>query len=215
MTLSVNAYLSLDGVMQGPGAADEDRSGGFANGGWLVPHLEDPEVGRTIGGWFTRADSLLLGRNTYDSIQPFWEPVTDPEDAVAYALNHLPKYLVTSSAVLAPWHNTRVLSGEPTAAIAALKEYRGDMQVHGSHRLAQALHNAGMVDEFRLLVLPVIVGSGKRLFDSSSMPTGLELLAAETLPGGAQYLRFRPIPFGTTDIAPRGGESAEGGTAWS
>ena len=213
MTLSVNVYLSLDGVMQSPGATDEDRSGGFDRGGWLAPQLEDPEVGRTIGGWIRRADSLLMGRNTYDLMQPFWEPVTDPDDAVAYALNHLPKYLVSSSALDSPWHNTRVLTGDPLEAVAELKEHAGDMQVHGSYQLTQALHNAGLVDEYRLLVLPVVVGSGKRLFGSSSVPTGLHLLAAETLPGGALYLRFRPIPYGTADIGPRGGGFAEGETA--
>ena len=201
MTLTVNLYLSLDGVMQGPGAVDEDRSGGFDRGGWLAPHLEDPEVGRTIGGWIRRADSLLMGRNTYDLMQPFWEPVTDPYDTVAFALNHLPKFLVTSRAVDAPWHNTRVLAGNPLEAIAALKGGRGDMQVHGSYRLVHELHNAGMVDEYRLLILPVVVGTGKHLFEGSSVPAGFQLLSAETLPAGAQYLRFRPTPYGTGEIA--------------
>lgn len=203
MTLSVNVYLSLDGVMQGPGAADEDRSGGFDRGGWLAPQLEDREVSRTIGGWIRRADSFLMGRNTYDQMQPFWEPVADPDDAVAFALNHLPKYLVTSTAVDSPWHNTRVISGDPLTAIAALKEHPGDMQVHGSHRLVQALHNAGLVDEYRLLLLPLVVGTGKRLFSDGSVPSGLQLLSAETLPGGALSLRFRPVPYGTADIGPR------------
>lgn len=203
MTLSVNVYLSLDGVMQGPGAADEDLSGGFDRGGWLAPQLEDREVSRTIGSWIRRADSFLMGRNTYDLMQPFWEPVTDPDDDVAFALNHLPKYVVTSTGVDSPWHNTRVVSGDPLTAIAALKEHRGDMQVHGSHRLVQALHSAGLVDEYRLLLLPMVVGTGKRLFSEASVPSGLQLLSAETLPAGALSLRFRPIPYGTADMGPR------------
>ena len=89
-------------------------------------------------------------------------------------------------------------------AAAALRENRGDMQVHGSHRLAHALHNAGLVNEYRLLILPVVVGAGKRLFDGSSVPSGLRLMESETLAGGAVYLRLRPIPFGTADMTPRG-----------
>ncbi len=199
MTLSVNVFLSLDGVMRAPGAPDEDRSEGFERGGWMVPHLEDAGVGQIFNGWLARADSLLLGRFTYNMLQPFWEPVADPHDTVAYALNHLPKYLVTSTDGHTAWHNTRVLSGDPLSAIETLRHKGGDMQVHGSRQLARALHDAGMVDEFRLLIFPVVVGTGKRLFDAGSVPSGFSVLESETLDSGTFHLRLRPRPFGTAD----------------
>ena len=202
MTLSVNVFLSLDGVMQSPGAIDEDQSGGFTRGGWLVPHLDDAGVGQIFNGWLARADSLLLGRATYDMMQPFWTPVNDPNDTVAYALNHLPKYLVSSSTDRLAWHNTRVLSEDPLGAIEELRHKGGDMQVHGSRRLARSLHDAGMVDEFRLLIFPVVVGTGKRLFDAGSVPSGFSVLESETLDSGTFHLRLRPRPFGTADMGP-------------
>ena len=199
MTLSLNMFLSLDGVMQGPGAVDEDRSGGFENGGWLAPHMTTG-VSRTVTGWFAKADSLLLGRGTYDMLQPFWEAVTDPEDSVAYAFNHLPKHLVTSTIDNPTWHNTKILKGDLLPAVAALRGRRGEVQVHGSHRLARTLHDAGLVDEYRLLVFPVVVGGGKRLFETGAASSSFRLVESETLDGGALHLRLRPIPFGTADF---------------
>lgn len=199
MTLSLNMFLSLDGVMQGPGAADEDRSGGFEYGGWLAPHVS-PGVSQTVTGWFAKADSLLLGRGTYEMLQPYWEAVTDPEDSVAYVFNQLPKHLVTSTVANPTWNNTRVMTGDLLPAVAALRDGRGEVQVHGSHRLARALHDAGLVDEYRLLIFPVVVGVGKRLFETGAAPSGFRLLESETLDGGVLHLRLRPIPFGTADF---------------
>lgn len=199
MTLSLNMFLSLDGVMQGPGAKDEDRSGGFEYGGWLEPHMS-AGVGQTVTGWFARADSLLLGRGTYEMLQPYWEAVTDPEDSVAYAFNHLPKHLVTSTLTNPTWNNTRVLKGDLLPAVEELRGRRGEVQVHGSHGLARVLHDAGMVDEYRLLVFPVVVGTGKHLFDTGAAPSGFHLVESETLDNGALHLRLRPIPFGTADF---------------
>ena len=199
MTLSLNMFLSLDGVMQGPGAADEDRSGGFEHGGWLAPHMS-AGVTQTVTGWFAKADSLLLGRVTYEMLQPYWEAVSDPEDPVAYAFNQLPKHLVSSTIDDPTWNNTTILRGELLPAVSELRDRHGEVQVHGSHRLAWALHNAGLVDEYRLLVFPVVVGSGKRLFDAGAAPSGFRLLESETLDGGALHLRLHPIPFGTANF---------------
>ncbi|MCC3265790.1 dihydrofolate reductase family protein [Arthrobacter gengyunqii] len=203
MTLSVNVFVSLDGVMQGPGSADEDRSGHFERGGWLAPLADDAGIGQIVTSWFARADSLLFGRSTYDMLRPFWEPAPDRDDAVAYALNHLPKYLVSSTEADPTWHNTHVLTGDPLAAIGELRAGRGEIQVHGSHQLARSLHDAGMVDEFRLLIFPVVVGTGKRLFDEGTVPSGFRVLESETLNSGTFHLRLRPIPFGTAVMVPR------------
>mgnify|MGYP000225456130 CR=1 FL=1 len=199
MTLSVNVFLTMDGVMQGPGGADEDRSGGFERGGWLVPHAS-PAITQIVSSWFSRADALLLGRNTYETMQPYWEPAVDPDDAVAHALNKLPKYVVSSTLSDPTWNNTRVLSGAPLAAIAGLREGRHELQLHGSHQLARSLHDTGLVDEYRLLVFPVVVGSGKRLFDTGAAPSGFELLESEALDNGVLHLRLRPVPFTTSEI---------------
>ncbi|MBP3042435.1 dihydrofolate reductase family protein [Arthrobacter jiangjiafuii] len=201
MTLSVNVFLTLDGVMQGPGGTDEDRSGGFERGGWLVPHA-GPAMDQIVAGWFARADALLLGRSTYEMMQPYWEPAVDPDDAVAYALNNLTKYLVSSTLTDPTWNNTRLLTGDPLEAVAALRDHRGELQVHGSHQLARSLHDAGLVDEYRLLVFPVVVGAGKRLFETGSVPSGFQLLESETLDNGAVHLRLRPVPFTTAEIGP-------------
>lgn len=199
MTLSVNVFLTMDGVMQGPGGTDEDRSGGFERGGWLVPRAS-PAITQIVSGWFSRAGALLLGRNTYEMMQPYWEPAVDPDDAVAYALNNLPKYLVSSTVAHPTWHNTRLLTGDPLEAVAALRDRRGEIQVHGSLQLARSLHDAGLVDEYRLLVFPVVVGAGKRLFDTGAAPSGFELLESEALDNGVLHLRLRPVPFTTSEI---------------
>jgi len=96
MELSLNIFVSLDGVMQGPGGADEDTSGGFDRGGWLVPHA-DEDMGRIVESWFEKADTILLGRTMYQAMYPYWSTVTDPANAVATALNTLPKYVVSTS----------------------------------------------------------------------------------------------------------------------
>ncbi|NKX54347.1 dihydrofolate reductase family protein [Arthrobacter mobilis] len=200
MKLTVNTFLSLDGVMQGPGGRDEDTSGGFDRGGWLVPHI-DEDFGRIVNGWFANAEAILLGRTTYQMMQPYWEQVTDPEDPVAAAMNNLPKYLVSSTVAEPTWQNTTLLSGDPVQAVAELKSRPGaELQVHGSHRLARALHDAGLVDEYRLLIFPVVVGKGKRLFDDGAVPSAFELVDSATTGAGAVSLTLLPRPFSTGDF---------------
>lgn len=206
MRLTVHTFLTLDGVMQGPGGAEEDPSGGFDRGGWLVPYA-DEDMGGIVDGWFSRAEAFLLGRRTYTMMSDFWSQITDPDDSVAKALNGRPKYLVSSTTDDPGWSPTTVLSGDPVAEVRALKERDGgELQVHGSARLASALHAAGLVDEYRLLVFPVSVGSGKRLFRGDAPPSGFTLLESRTTSTGAVYTALSPTPFRTGGIAVEDGK---------
>jgi dihydrofolate reductase len=208
MKLTVNTFLTLDGVMQGPGGKDEDTSGGFELGGWLVPHADD-DMGKIVDGWFAEAGAILLGRTTYQLMQPYWEQVTDPDNAVATALNGLPKFVVSATMKDPTWNNTTVLSGNFLEAIDDLKSTPGrELQVHGSHRLARALHDAGLVDEYRLLYFPVVVGQGKRLFDTGAAPSAFTLVRSQTTAAGAVHLTLLPTAFGAGELEVKGGHEA-------
>lgn len=200
MKLTVHEFLTLDGVMQGPGGADEDPSHGFTRGGWLVPYA-DAGMGEVVDSWFARAGAVLLGRSTFVMMRDFWTLVTDPEDTVARALNTLPKYVVSSTVEDPAWSPTTVLRGDPVAAVRALKEQPGgELQVHGSAELAATLHRAGLVDEYRLLVFPVTVGAGKRLFTEDAPASGFTLLESRTTSTGAVYSALAPAPFRAGEI---------------
>jgi dihydrofolate reductase len=206
MKLTVHTFLTLDGVMQGPGGPDEDTSGGFDHGGWLVPHL-DEDFGSIVDGWFSRADAILLGRTTYEMMQPYWEQVTDPGNPVATAMNTLPKYLVSTTAAEPTWTNTSVISGGVEDAVAKLKSRPGrELQIHGSYRLARSLQDTGLIDEYRLLIFPVVVGTGKRLFDEATVPSAFILVDSGTTAAGAVSLTLRPAPFRTADLGVEGGQ---------
>ncbi|WBB78667.1 dihydrofolate reductase family protein [Micromonospora sp. WMMD882] len=203
MKLSVNMFMTLDGVVQGPGGAEEDPSGGFTRGGWAIPHIGD-DWGRVVGGWFDRTDALLFGRFTYQLMAAFWPHVTDPDDQVAARLNTRPKYVVSGTLADADagWAGSTVLRGDLLAAVRELKRLPGDeLQVHGSARLARTLHAAGLVDVYRLLVFPVTVGDGKRLFDAQAPATGFRTVSAETTSTGVTSLVFEPVPFTAGGVA--------------
>ena len=200
MLLSVNVFVSLDGVMQGPGAPDEDRSDGFDRGGWLVPHAS-AQTSEVVEGWFREADALLFGRTSYGLLGGYWPAVTAPDDLIATKLNTLPKYVVstTLSDEEAGWSPTTVLRGDLEADVRRLKGLPGrELQVHGSWKLVQALHRAGLVDVYRLLLYPVVVGSGKRLFPDGSTPTAFATTegSARVLPGGVVALTLTPAALG-------------------
>ena len=186
---------TLDGVMQGPGGAEEDRSGGFARGGWLVPHV-DQDFGEIVSSWFARAEAILLGRNTFMAMRGYWTQVTDPDNPAAVALNGLPKYLVSSTVTEPDWGDTTVLSGDPIEQVRRLKDQPGgEFQVHGSWQLASALHAAGLVDEYRLLTFPVTVGAGKRLFADDAPASGFRLIESRTTSAGVTYASLAPSEF--------------------
>lgn len=194
MRLTVTTFLTLDGVMQGPGAPEEDTSGGFARGGWVVPFIEDDDdFGGIITDIFRKADAFLFGRTTYDLFASYWPKVTDEHDPVAGPLNKLPKYVATSRPLTNGWEGTVALSGDVAAEVARLKAQPGDeLQVHGSGKLAQALLAHGLVDTYRLLVFPVLVGDGKRLFDGVADAAGLTLVDTRRTSSGIVASTYEP-----------------------
>ena len=201
MRLSVNLFSSLDGVVQGPGAPDEDRSGGFDRGGWLVP-FASPATDEVVSGWFREADAFLFGRTTYGLLRGYWPQVTDEDSVIASRLNSLPKHVVGSgiAAAEADWAPTTVLRGDVLDEVRRLKAQPGrELQVHGSWRLVRALHEAGLVDLYRVLLHPVVVGAGKRLFPDGALPTAFEVDpdGSRVLPGGVVALTLAPRERGT------------------
>ena len=184
MQLTVTTFLSVDGVYQGPGGPTEDQSGGFDRGGWLVPHFDDA-TGQFMNEVFDKVDAFLLGRRTYDIFAASWPNTTDPDDPVASRLNTLPKYVVSTTLKDPEWANTTVLEGDAVAAVQELKGRDGrELQVHGSGRLVQFLLDHDLVDRLNLLVFPVIVGAGRRLFADSGIATGLALDESRTTGSG-------------------------------
>ena len=202
MKLTVTTFVSVDGVMQGPGGPDEDRSDGFTRGGWLVPHF-DEETGRFMVEVFEQVDAFLLGRRTYDIFATSW-PNATTDDPVANRLNTLPKYVASTTLTEPEWGPTTVLTGDVPTAVAELKRQPGrELQVHGSGRLVGTLHEHDLVDEYRLLVFPVVVGEGRRLFPDRGMATGLALVDSRTTGSGVAIHVYRPTgrpEFGTAEL---------------
>jgi dihydrofolate reductase len=203
MQLSVTTFLSVDGVYQGPGGPDEDRSGGFDRGGWLVPHF-DEATGKFMDEVFQEVDAFLLGRRTYEIFAAAWPKATDPNDPIAKSLNTLPKYVASSTLHDPQWANTTVLERDLASAVQELKERDGrELQVHGSGRLVQFLLDKDLVDRLNLLVFPVIVGAGRRLFPESGIATGLALEESRTTPSGVTISVYRPRgrpEFGSVEV---------------
>ncbi|MFD9759600.1 dihydrofolate reductase family protein [[Kitasatospora] papulosa] len=191
--LTLTTFVSLDGVMQAPGGPDEDTTGGFEYGGWMVPFADDG-LGAFINEVFDRSGAYLLGRRTYDIFSSYWPEVTDPQDPVAARLNTLPKHVVSGTLTAPEWENTTVVRGDVPAEVARLKEQtaEGELQIHGSGTLAQFLLAHGLIDEVNLIVHPVYLGSGRRLFADGGEPTAFELTGARTTGSGIAIHTYRP-----------------------
>jgi dihydrofolate reductase len=182
----VNEWMTLDGVVQGPGYADEDTSGGFENGGWHLQYFDDLSRNWVVEG-YTGAGGFLLGRQTYENLASYWPNASEEERAIAEPLNTLPKYVAsrTLSEPLA-WQNSTLLQGEAPDAVRALKQDEGgDLHVIGSPDFAQTLMEHDLVDEYRLMIDPVVVGGGKRLFRDDSTLRSLRLIKSEVTTTGA------------------------------
>lgn len=191
MRLVLTEFVTLDGVSQGPGSPTEDTSDGFTRGGWLVPYLDDLFVRRTTE-WLERADGLLLGRRTYDAFARDWPQITDPDDPYTERMNSLPKYVVSSTLTAGTWHPTTVLRSIDDVE-ELNRQADGELQIHGSARLGNALLKAGVVDLVRLVVAPTVIGSGRRLFEHPGDTAGLRLTKQEATPSGLLLLEYETV----------------------
>jgi dihydrofolate reductase len=192
MRVIVSTFLTLDGVMQAPGGADEDRSGGFEHGGWQMQYF-DEAAGKAVFEGMAASDGFLLGRKTYEIFAAFW-PSAPNDDPFAATMNGLPKY-VASTTLKEPleWNNSRLIKGDVAEEVAKLKAQPGkDLQVIGSGDLAQTLREHDLVDEYRLMVHPIVLGSGRRLFRDGSAMTALRLVDSTTTSTGVLILTYQP-----------------------
>jgi len=186
--IAVIEYTSLDGVIQGPGHAREDTDGGFQQGGWTGPFMA--EHSHYLSPLFQAAGGFLLGRRTYDIWARYWPTVTDESDQIARALNTRPKYVASATLKEPAWDGTTVLRDVP-GQVARLREQPGQpILLMGSSALAQSLMAEGLVDEYQLLVHPVILGGGKKLFRDGGPVISLRLAGSTTTAGGLVILSY-------------------------
>ncbi|HEX6678238.1 MAG TPA: dihydrofolate reductase family protein [Actinomycetes bacterium] len=189
----VSEFMTLDGVVQAPAYPDEDTSGGFAHGGWHTGYLDDAAMRWVVEG-VSSAGGFLLGRRTYESFAEHWPKAGDEEQALAQPLNTRPKY-VASRKLTEPleWQNSSLLSGDAADAVRGLKgEDGGDLLVLGSTQLVRSLVQAGLVDQFRLMIDPVLVGGGKRLFGDDGALRPLRLVDSQVTSTGAVLATYAP-----------------------
>ena len=179
MKLIVMTHVTLDGVMQGPGRADEDTRGGFELGGWAIPY-SDEALGRAMGKHMAGGGGLLFGRRTYEDVLGYWNSV--PDSPFAPALNNARKFVASRTLrEPLPWPNSTLLSGDVVEAVAALRaEREGELVIMGSGVLISALLSHDLIDEYLLMIYPMVLGSGRRLFPDDSPPTTLDLVGSET-----------------------------------
>jgi dihydrofolate reductase len=192
--LIVNEFLSLDGVAQAPGAADEDTSGGFAHGGWHMRYMEEELARRWVLESIVEAGGFLLGRRTYEIFAAYWPNAPEEEQVIAEPLNTKPKY-VASTTLTEPleWQNSSVLQGDVAEAVRTLKqEDAGDMHVIGSTKLVKTLIEHDLVDEFRVMIDPVVLGGGKRLFRDDGALRPLRLVDSQVTTTGAILATYAP-----------------------
>lgn len=193
MKLSTITWVTVDGVMQGLGGVDEDRSGGFERGGWVTPYW-DTETAAFLNHAYERADAFLFGRRTYEIFASYWGSIDDPGDSPIWmALNTKPKYVASTTISQPRWSDTTILNGDLATAVGEFKdELVGELQVHGSGKLIRWLLDNRLVDEVTLLVCPVIVGQGQRLFPDNGPDTALDLVDSRPTPSGVTIQVYQP-----------------------
>jgi dihydrofolate reductase len=188
--LIVQTFLTLDGVMQAPGGPEEDDSGGFAYGGWLVNDW-DEQTGEVMDEATSKSFAMVLGRRTYDIMAAYWPHASEEEGGPVF--NEVTKYVASRSQPTLEWSNSVLIEGDPAEGLAALKEQDGpELVVYGSANLIQTLLRRGLVDEFRLWIFPLVIGSGKRLFAEGTIPAGLELVDSKISTTGVMMGTYVP-----------------------
>jgi dihydrofolate reductase len=192
MKLTTTTQVSVDGVMQGNGGRHPDLDPGFDRGGWARP-LFDHEAMTFVDEVYQRADAFLFGRRTYEVFAGYWGVMDPRSSPIADALNTRPKYLASNTLTEPRWADTTVLSGDLAAAIGELKARPGgELQVHGSGNLVRWLLDNQLVDEITLLVCPVVVGEGTRLFPDNGPDMALDLVESRAFPKGITIQVYRP-----------------------
>jgi dihydrofolate reductase len=185
-TLAVNTFVSLDGVMQAPGGPQEDPTGGFDHGGWAVNYFDEEMMARIAG---SGPYELLLGRGTYEIFAAHWPYDEGP---IADHLNSTRKYVASTTLARAEWSNSTLIAGDVADYVAALKREDGpELQVHGSPGLIQTLLEHDLIDEFRVWIFPVLLGTGKRLFGEGTLPAGLRLVDSQVSQTGVTINTYR------------------------
>jgi len=188
----LGTFLTLDGVMQAPGDPQEDTEGGFKQGGWQLPYFDD-DAGRIMSENIAATDALLLGRKTYDIFAAYW-PFAPQDDPFAKKLNSVPKYVASTTLDKVEWNNSTLIKGNVAEEVAKIKQQPGSemISVTGSGKLAQTVIKHNLVDEYVLWIHPVVLGSGKRLFEDGILPTNLELVDTKTTGSGVVILTYQP-----------------------
>jgi dihydrofolate reductase len=188
--LIVSTFLTLDGVMQAPGGPGEDEDAGFALGGWSVNYWDDL-MGEVMGASMSDPFDLVLGRKTYDIFAAYWPHATEEDGAKP--LNDATKYVASRSRPTLEWRNSVLIEGDAAEGIAALKKQDGpELQVHGSGDLIQTLMRHHLIDQYRLWVFPLVIGSGKRLFSEGTVPLGLTLVDSHVSTTGVMIGTYEP-----------------------
>jgi dihydrofolate reductase len=192
MKLTTNTQVSVDGVMQANGGRNEKLDPGMQRGGWARGPVFDDEAMTFVNDFYQRADAFLFGRRTYDMFAPYWGAQGD-SNPVAAALNSRPKYVASTTLTDAAWADTTVLSGDLAASVRVLKDKPGgELQVHGSGALTRWLLANDLVDEINLLIVPVVVGEGTRLFPDAGPDLALDLIDSRAFPQGITLQVYRP-----------------------
>jgi len=185
----VQEFITLDGIMQAPGGPEEDASGEFKYGGWTAPYFEeaDEEAGEFMQKWMESTD-ILLGRRTYDIFASYW-----PEHADMWpGINNVTKYVVSDSPMELTWQNSELITGDVAEQLKRLKESDGgDIKVHGSAQVAQTLLKHDLVDELCLMMFPVVLGKGKRLFNDESMPAAFSMVDSLVTKNGVIFAYYK------------------------
>jgi dihydrofolate reductase len=186
--LIVNSFLTLDGVMQAPGGPEEDPSGGFQHGGWSFGYW-DEQMQTVMGASMSKPFDLVLGRKTYEIFAAHWPYSDEPG---AEALNAATKHVASTTRDELDWQNAKLIEGDVPEGISALKEQDGpELQVHGSTNLIQTLLEHGLIDEFRVWIFPLVLGTGKRLFAGGTVPAGLEVTSSQVSSSGVIMATYR------------------------